>query len=119
MNLMPVFLLEGCMCTLIKSFVRSGKNSIDEPVELNPLFKVLVKYADLFKNEHMGSQDESLAVFHKRINYFAEKGILEVSADKKTVRIVNKERSLTYIDFFNKLIMPLIDTYLITLTAIE
>ena len=45
--------------------------------------------------------------------------MLNISEDKKHVRIGNEERSKTLIDFFSQLILPLIDTYLITLTTIE
>lgn len=36
-----------------------------------------------------------------------------------TVRMVNQESSISLIDFFSNLVLPLIDTYVITLTAIE
>lgn len=42
-----------------------------------------------------------------------------MSEDKKTFKIANKERALAFINFFSNLIVPLIDTYLITLTAVE
>lgn len=122
MNLMPVFLLEGCLCTFLKSSMLPGggkKNPISEPIELNQLFKILCSYADLFRNEHMTSNDESEEIFHQRLNYFAERGLIEVSPDRKTFKVGSQERSMTLINFFSKLIMPLIDTYLITLTAIE
>ena len=35
------------------------------------------------------------------------------------MRIVNQESAKTFIDFFSKLVSPLIDTYLITLMTIE
>ena len=71
MNLMPVFLLEGCMCTVVKSSMLSGKeNPVNEPIELKWLFKILCSYADLFKNEHMTSNDESEEIFYQRIDYF-------------------------------------------------
>ena len=86
MNLMPVFLLEGCLCTFLKS---SSSGPISEPIELSHLFKILSSYADLFKNEHMTSNDESEEIFHQRINYFAERGLIQVSPDRKTCKIEN------------------------------
>ena len=53
------------------------------------------------------------------MNYFDEIGVIEVSSDKQTVRLAKTESSKTLIDFFSRLILPLIDTYLISLTAIE
>ena len=67
----------------------------------------------------MTSNDESEEIFYQRLNYFAEKGLIEVSPDRRTFKVGSQERSMTLINFFSKLIMPLIDTYLITLTAIE
>ena len=49
----------------------SGKeNPVNEPIELKWLFKILCSYADLFKNEHMTSNDESEEIFYQRIDYF-------------------------------------------------
>ena len=59
------------------------------------------KYADLFKNEHMMTLNVDEDTVNKFLHYFVEKGILEVSEDKKTVKIVNKERSMTYMNFFS------------------
>ena len=35
MSLMPAFLLDGCMCTLIKTAILTGRESGIKPVELN------------------------------------------------------------------------------------
>ena len=53
MSLMPAFLLEGCMASIIKSREMSGEFTPDKPLELLPLFNLLGKYENLFKNEHM------------------------------------------------------------------
>lgn len=55
MSLIPAFLLEGCLTTLIKSSFASGEVTIDQQVELKPLFKILKVYANLFSNEHLTS----------------------------------------------------------------
>lgn len=55
----------------------------------------------------------------KNVQHFVDRGIIEVNKAEATVRIVNQERSKTLIDFFSKLVLPLIDTYLITLMTIE
>ena len=41
MSLMPAFLLEGCMASIIKSRAISGEFTIDKPLELYPLFNLL------------------------------------------------------------------------------
>jgi len=53
------------------------------------------------------------------VHYFKERGILEVSADLKTVTLIETVKSATLLDFFSKLILPFMDTYLITLATIE
>ena len=51
--------------------------------------------------------------------YFVEKGYLETDADWKTVKVKNREQAFTLMDFFGNLVHPLVDTYLVTLAAIE
>ena len=51
MNLVPAFLLEGCIATLIKTAMSKGDYDRERWVELEPLFSITRTYADLFKNE--------------------------------------------------------------------
>jgi len=51
------------------------------------------------------------------VDFFVKKGLLKLQGD--SVFVVNKEETLSLIEFFSNLIQPLIDTYLITLTAIS
>ena len=81
MNLIPAFLLEGCMCTVIKSAFSSGSFSIGKPVEIDPLLRVLRMYADLFKNETLTAVDASKETILQRVNYFVDLGALEISND--------------------------------------
>lgn len=74
MNLVPAFLLEGCLATLIKNAVVSG--DINMPIELSPLLQATRLYADLFKNEHLNNYEVKEDIFMARIHYFAEKGLL-------------------------------------------
>lgn len=55
----------------------------------------------------------------ERVNYFVKQGILEVSEDHLQAKIVNTEKSMALIEFFSQLVKPLIDSYSITLTAVE
>ena len=82
MSLMPAFLLEGCMASIIKSRVVSGEFTSDKPLELLPLFNLLGKYENLFKNEHMYEYEGSQEIFMKRINYFVDQGAFNISDDK-------------------------------------
>ena len=72
MSLMPAFLLEGCMASIIKSRMMSGEFTISKPLELLPLFNLLGKYENLFKNEHMYEYEGSQEIFMQRINYFVD-----------------------------------------------
>ncbi len=53
LNLTPALLIEGCICTLIKSRVSTGSYEVGKESELAPMLKIVQIYADLFKNELM------------------------------------------------------------------
>lgn len=54
-----------------------------------------------------------------RIDFFRERNYLGVSEQEMTVVVKNKDKMHAFVDFFSKLILPLIETYLVTLTAIQ
>jgi len=83
------------------------------------LFGVINTYADLFKNESLARLEPTNEVVMQRVHYFKERGMLEVSEDQLTVRLAKTDDASTLLDFFSGLILPLMDTYLITLAAIE
>ena len=119
MNLMPAFLLEGAICTLIKSAVSSGEYHLDKPVEIAPLMKVVRLYADLFKNETMQTYEVQSDIIMTRVGYWVDRKVLEVSPDNETIAIKDQARAVELFNFFSQLILPLIDTYLITLMTLE
>ena len=86
---------------------------------LEPLIKVTHTYATLFKNETCHNFQIDAEVILTRVDYFAKQGVLELSEDRKSVRLLKREDTAMLLDFFSHTILPLIDTYLITLTAIE
>lgn len=86
---------------------------------MSPLFEICKFYADLFANEHFAEFDMTKPKVLQKVAYFVERGYLSFDESKKNVRIANKEISIAFIDFFSNLINPLIDTYLVTLAAIE
>ena len=55
----------------------------------------------------------------QRLLYFKEKGLVEVAEDLKTVKLVETENATALLDFFSGLVVPLMDTYLITLATIQ
>ena len=60
------------MASIIKSRMMSGEFTINKPLELLPLFNLLGKYENLFKNEHMYEYEGSQEIFMQRINYFVD-----------------------------------------------
>ena len=100
MNLIPAFLLEGCLCTIIKVDMENGSIMDGQPIELDPLFMELQMFEELFRNEHMYAYEDYREIFMQAINFFSERRILEVSEDNKYVTIV-KERCGTLINFFS------------------
>ena len=119
MNLTPVFLLEGCIATLILSNLSKGDFLVSDSVELATIFKVLAIYQDIFASEILTKFKASPDQMMQRVQYFAERGILEVSADQMTAKLTNSDSSQILLNFFSQLVLPLIDTYLITLNTIE
>lgn len=120
MNLMPAFLIEGCLSVFLKNEVITNDQYFDgKHVVMKPLLEVCQFYGDLFVNEHFTVLDLTGQKVLQKVGYFVEKGLLEFDDEKKTVRVKNKEKAFAFIDFFSNLIHPLIDTYLVTLAAIE
>ena len=51
--MIPAFLIEGCLSTLIKSAVSLGTYQVGQSVEIAPLFDIITIYADLFRGESL------------------------------------------------------------------
>jgi len=49
MQLMPAFLLEGCLCIYLKSAVVNENYTDGMPVAIRPCLEIMKLYADLFK----------------------------------------------------------------------
>ena len=118
MQLMPAFLIEGCLSIFIRNAVLSDSTYFHgKPIDMVPLFDIVKLYADLFKNEHFVDYDISKTRLLQRVSYFDKLGILKVQGN--TVTVTNKERTFTFLEFFSNLIHPLIDTYLVTLMTLS
>ena len=83
---------------------------------MQPLYEIIILYADLLKYESYRNIDISKDRVLKSLDFFVRKGYVRVDGD--TCTVVNKEQFQAYVDFFKNLIHPLIDTYMITLTAV-
>ena len=86
---------------MIKSRVSTGSYEVGKESELAPMLKVVQIYADLFKNELMVDLEAGEQQIMQRVMYFVDRGHLEVSENKKTVRVANTPNSITLIDFFS------------------
>ena len=117
MNLMPAFLIEGCLAIFIQNEVLTDEYFHGKPIAMLPLLGIINIYHDLFQNEHFMDFKMQKKRILERVGYFVKKGYWTVANDEVTV--VNKERTVLILGFFSDLIRPLVDTYLITLSAIE
>ena len=82
-----------------------------------PLYDIIKLYGDLLKNESFLNNDLSKTKVRESVDFFVNKGLLKIEGD--TVAVVNKEKFEVFTDFFRTLIQPLIDTYMITLSALS
>ena len=55
----------------------------------------------------------------ERLAFFVEKGLAKISNDMKEINVIESPLSNFMMDFFRSLVLPLVDTYLIVLLAIE
>lgn len=117
MNLMPAFLIEGCLAIFIQNEVLTDEYFHGKPIAMPPFLDIIKIYHDLFRNEHFMDLNIQKKRLLDRVGYFVKKGYWTVANDEVTV--VNKERTVLILGFFSDLIRPLVDTYLITLSAIE
>ena len=52
MNLMPAFLIEGCLAIFIQNEVLTDEYFHGKPIAMLPLLDIINIYHDLFQNEH-------------------------------------------------------------------
>jgi len=101
MSLVPAFLIEGCLATLINTALAKNKYQVGEPFELEPLMRIGATYADMLLNETILQYPIDSQIIMERIKYFQSCGVLEVSEDEKTVRLTKDKNAKTLLDFFS------------------
>ena len=52
MNLMPAFLIEGCVAIFIQNEILTDEYFDGKPIAMLPLLDIIILYHDLFQNEH-------------------------------------------------------------------
>mmetsp|Transcript_15899 Transcript_15899/g.21532 ORF Transcript_15899/g.21532 Transcript_15899/m.21532 type:complete len:149 (+) Transcript_15899:2661-3107(+) len=71
MQLMPAFMIEGCLAIFLKNAVFTNDSYQDgTPVAMRPLYDILTLYADLFKNESFLNSDLSKTRVMQSVDFF-------------------------------------------------
>ena len=76
-------------------------------------------FADLLKNEHLFDYGITREKTIERAQFFVERGLMKMNEDMTEIQVIKSETSLETINFFRALVLPLVDTYLIVLLAVE
>ena len=113
---MPAFLIEGCLSIYLKNAVIEKDYTDGMPVAMRPCLEIMKLYVDLFRNETFFSHELTQKKLLESVGFFVNKGLLKIEGDN--VIVLNREGMFKLIDFFANLLQPLIDTYLVTLTAL-
>jgi|FrelakmetLWP11LW_1041352.scaffolds.fasta_scaffold299809_1 hypothetical protein len=60
---------------------------------MDPLYEIINLYSNLFKNEHFRKVPAVVdrEGMHRKVSYFAAKGVLEFDSKQNTVIVKNKE----------------------------
>ena len=102
MQLMPAFLIEGCLSIYLKNaIIENGNYREGMPVAMRPCLDVMKLYADLLKNETFLSNDLSKETLLNSVGFFVKKGLLEISGDNVIVK--DRDGMFTLISFFSNL----------------
>ena len=113
MPLSSIFIPEG----FVVLFMSNNMKEVNSPFALESLFSMMSTFADLLKNEHMFDHGITRERTMERVKFFVDKGLVKVSDDMKQIWVT--ESALPTMEFFKSLVLPLVDTYLIVLLAIE
>ena len=90
MNLMPAFLIEGCLSIVLKKQSMTDENFDAKKIKMGPLFDVVVFYENLFRNEHFSDYQISKESVLRRVDHFVSKGLLKVKDNYVSVVEENK-----------------------------
>ena len=113
MQVSSIFIPEGFVALFLSN------QGAGIPTDINNLYTMMATFSDLLKNEHLFDHGITREKTLQRIKFFFSRGILEMSEDKKKIWLKEGEANTSTLNFFKGLILPLVDTYLIVLLAIE
>ena len=118
MPMTPNFIPEGCMAL----FLSNQSNAVNGQFSIDKLYQMISTFTDLLKNEQLLYDYPGYLKPDKvleRIQWFANNKYLELTADNLYISNIENEWASTTMDFGTKLVIPLIDTYLVVLLAID
>ena len=81
MNLMPAFLIEGCLSIFLKNEVLTNQYYDGKPIAMRPLYDILMLYEELFRNEHFHDYAIPKEKAISKVEYFVKKGFLSIQND--------------------------------------
>ena len=70
MNLMPAFLIEGCLAIFIQNEVLTDEYFDGKPIAMLPLLEIINIYHDLFQNEVFMDHKIQKKRILERVGYF-------------------------------------------------
>ena len=85
MNLMPAFLIEGCLSIFLKNEVLTNQYYDGKPIAMRPLYNILMLYEELFRNEHFHDYAIPKEKAISKVEYFVKKGFLSIQNDTVTI----------------------------------
>ena len=78
MNLMPAFLIEGCLSIFLKNEVLTNEYYDGKPIAMRPLYDIIILYEELFRNEHFYDYAIPKEKAVSKVEYFVKKGYLKI-----------------------------------------
>jgi len=114
MQLSSIFIPEGFMALFMSNQRARGELTSD----MNSLYTMMATFADLLKNEHLFDHGITRERTMERAKFFLDRGIVSLD-DNMKIWLVETESNIQIMNFFKALVLPLVDTYLIVLLAIE
>ena len=113
MPLSSIFIPEG----FVALFMSNNMKRDTSPFALDSLYQMMASFADMLKNEHLFDHEITRERTQKRVQFFVDRGLAELSKDKREIML--SEGALPILEFFKSLVLPLVDTYLIVLMTID
>ena len=119
---MPIsadFISEGALALFLQNETNAdsdGQYSVDK------LFQMVVTFSNLLKNEQLNYDFQGQLKPEKsknRVKFFSDFNVFKLSDDNQKVLVMDNDFARGTLKYGAHLIMPLIDTYIVVLLAID